>query len=364
VVFPEQSSEPLAAPTSYLGIAAVLESLQARAQTMYATVSAGIDVAKTHLDVHLLPDNKGLRVGNNPAGHRQLLRFISPAKPDRVVIESTGGYERAMLFSLLDAGFPTALVNPTDVRAFARGSHILAKSDRQDAKLLAQFGCCVKTRPLDQSCKMLHVLKQLVALRRQLVDQRTRLRNQLEHADVSMVAELIQRSIKAVADELKHVEKLIQQQIDADPALLRRQKTLQGAVGVGPTVSAVLVSELPELGTLHRRKIAALVGVAPYIDQSGQSDVKRSIKGGRPTVRAALYMATLVAIRRDPVAKAHYQRLIAAGKPKKVAIVACMNKRINYFNSLLRTPNAPTSAEEAYEAGVGGQSPQIAPQKA
>jgi transposase len=326
---------------------------------MYANVSVGIDVAKAHLDVHLLPDNKRLRVGNNPAGHRQLLDFISPARPDRVVIESTGGYERAILFGLIDAGFPTALVNPTDVRAFARGSRILAESDPQDAKLLAHFGCCVRTRSMDQSCKMLHVLKQLVALRRQLVDQRTRLRNQLEHADVPMVAQSIQRSIRAVADELKNVEKLIQQQIDADPALSQRQKILQSAVGVGPTVSAVLVSELPELGTLHRRKIAALVGVAPYIEQSGNSDAKRSIKGGRPTVRAALYMATLVAIRRDSVAKAHYQRLIAAGKPKKVAIVACMNKRINYLNSLLRTPSTPPPAEEAYEAGARGQSPQI-----
>jgi len=322
---------------------------------MYANSSVGIDVAKAHLDVHLLPAGSRLRVSNDPAGHRQLLGLIGPARPERVIVESTGGYERPVLFHLVDHGFPAALVNPADVRSFARGARIWAKSDRQDAWLLAEFGRRVATRVVDPSCKMLHVLRQLVALRRQLVCQRTRLRNQLEHADAVVVRQSIQRSIKSVEEERKQVQKLIQQQIDADPRLAERQKKLQAAAGIGQVVSAVLVSELPELGTLHRRKLAALVGVAPFDNQSGQADLKRSIKGGRATVRGALYMATLVAIRRDPLVKAQYQRLVGNGKPKKVAIVACMNKRLCYLNSLVRQP-AP--AAERNEAGVWGQSPQ------
>jgi transposase len=324
---------------------------------MYAQSSVGIDVAKAHLDIHLLPDNKRLRVANDPSGHQQLIGFITPARPDRVVLESTGGYERAVLHCLIDAGFATALVNPTDVRHFARSSRQLAKSDQQDAKLLARFAQAVPTRPLDKSCKMLHVLKQMVALRRQLIDQRTRLRNQLEHVDVPVVIDSIQRSIKAVCGELKNVQKMIQDQINADPVLQQRQQKLQTAIGVGQTVSAVLVSELPELGTLHRSKIAALVGVAPYIDQSGQQDFKRSISGGRTTVRAALYMATLVAIRHDPYTKAHYQRLLQNGKPKKVAIVACMNKRINYLNSLLRGNDPQTGGRGLRGGGLGAEPP-------
>jgi transposase len=316
---------------------------------MYANSSVGIDVAKAHLDVHLLPAGKRARVSNNAAGHQQLLGLIGPARPERVIVESTGGYERPVLFHLVDHGFPA------DVRSFARGARIWAKSDRQDAWLLAEFGRRVATRVVDPSCKMLHVLRQLVALRRQLVCQRTRLRNQLEHADAVVVRQSIQRSIKSVEEERKQVQKLIQQQIDADPRLAERQQKLQAAAGIGQVVSAVLVSELPELGTLHRRKLAALVGVAPFDNQSGQADLKRSIKGGRATVRGALYMATLVAIRRDPLVKAQYQRLVGNGKPKKVAIVACMNKRLCYLNSLVRQP-AP--AAERNEAGAWGQSPQ------
>jgi transposase len=180
------------------------------------------------------------------------------------------------------------------------------------------------------------VLRQLITRRRQLVEQCTQLRNHLEHADVPLVVESIRRSIAATRQELGFIEENIQQQIDADPDLRQRQQTLRGAVGIGQAVSAVLVSELPELGTLHRRKLAALVGVAPFDDDSGTHHGRRAIRGGRHTVRAALYMATLVGVRRDPHLRTHYQHLLQRGKPKKVALVACMNKRLNYLNSLLR----------------------------
>ncbi len=326
---------------------------------MFAPTCVGIDVAKAHLDVYRLPDNKRLRVANTFDGHQKLLKFFGPLRPDRIILEATGGYERAVLFTLMDQGHAAVVLNPTDVRNFAKSRRIRAKNDQMDAKVLAEFGQANPTRVVGQSCKMLHVLKQLVMLRRQLVCQRARLRNQLEHADVTMVRQVIDRNIKNLDKELKDVQKMIQDQIDADPALARRQQLLQQAAGVGATVSAVLVSELPELGTLHRRKLAALVGVAPFDDQSGDNEHKRHIKGGRATVRSALYMATLVGIRHDPVLKGHYQNLVARGKPKKVAIVACMNKRLNYLNSLVRQP---TPAAERNEAGSGAE-PQDSPKK-
>jgi transposase len=311
---------------------------------MLATTSVGIDVAKRHLDLYLFPHGQRLRVANDAAGHAELIGWLAPAAPQRVVVESTGGYERPLLFALVDAGQPATLVNPADVRQFARASRRQAKNDRLDARLLAEFATRIDTPLLDPACKIRHVLKQLVARRRQLVDDCVRLRNHLEHADVPVVRESIGRSITGVRAEVAVIETEIQKEIDADPALRRRQEVLLGVVGVGRAVSAVLVSELPELGALHRSKLAALVGVAPFDDDSGAQRGRRSIRGGRHTVRAALYMATLVACRHDPYARAHYQRLLANGKPKKVALVACMNKRLNYLNSLLRKPHAPAPA--------------------
>jgi transposase len=184
---------------------------------------------------------------------------------------------------------------------------------------------------------MQRVLKELITHRRQLIELCTRLRNHQEHATVPEVIDSIQRSISHVRAEIADIERLIQGHIDADANLKDRQQRLLEAIGVGPAVSRILVSELPELGTLHRRKLAALVGVAPFNDDSGAHHGRRSIRGGRSTVRAALYMATLVGVRRDPVLREHYLQLLARGKPKKLALVACMNKRLAYLNSLLRT---------------------------
>jgi transposase len=307
---------------------------------MLLTSSAGVDVAKAHLDVHLLPDGKRLRVPNTSDGHKRLIEFVTPISPGRVVVESTGGYENHLVFALLGAGLSVARVCPADVRHFARSRRQLAKNDKIDARVIAEFALHTPTRPLDPACKIRHVLQQLVTLRRQLIDQCVRLRNQLEHADVPMVIESIERSMKANREELKTVEGHIQAHINADEQLRSRQEALQKAIGVGPAVSAVLVSELPELGTLHRKKLASLVGVAPFDNDSGEHRGKRSIRGGRTTVRCALYMATLVAVRRDPHLRDHYQSLLARGKLKKVALVACMNKRLCYLNSLVRQPKS------------------------
>ncbi len=202
-------------------------------------------------------------------------------------------------------------------------------NDQMDAKVLAEFGQANPTRVVGQSCKMLHVLKQLVMLRRQLVCQRARL--QLEHADVTMV-QVIDRNIKNLDKELKDVQKMIQDQIDADPA--RAGSSCCNRPPVRRCWSASCRNWARSIAESSRHWWVSRL----FDDQSGDNEHKRHIKGGRATVRSALYMATLVGIRHDPVLKGHYQNLVARGKPKKVAIVACMNKRLNYLNSLVRQP--------------------------
>jgi transposase len=258
---------------------------------------------------------------------------------------------------------------------------VLAKTDRIDAAVLADFGHkhADALRPLaapgDNAAVllMLRDLRELVARRRQLVDQCVANRCQREHATLPAVRRSVDRTVKHLSAEVKAVEAEVQRLIDADAGLAARQKALLAVPGIGPRVSRVLVSELPELGGLDRRRIAALVGVAPLNDDSGARAGARHIRGGRATVRAALYMATLVATRHDPVIRDHYRRLRAAGKPKKVALVACMRKRLNYLTSLLSkgkppkdgrpaptpapTPAAPAPAAERNEAGSQGQSP-------
>ena len=196
---------------------------------------------------------------------------------------------------------------------------------------------------MDRPSDTARMLKQLVARRRQLVEQCTANKAQLEHATVPAVRKSIRATLRHLQGQVATLEAAIQEQIDADPQLKARQGVLLTVPGVGPAVSRVLVTELPELGRLDRRPLAALVGVAPFDDDSGTASKERHIRGGRPTVRAALYMATLVATRRDPVIKAYYEHLQGRGKPKKVALVACMRKRLNYMTSLLSKKKEPTS---------------------
>src|SRR5208282_6023920 len=296
-----------------------------------STTMVGVDVAKATLDVFWRPAMR-LKVVNSPAGRAGLLRRLQAVDVDRVVVESTGGYERDLLSELLEAAVPVAQVNPRIVRDFARSYNLLAKTDRIDATVLARFGEERKPRTLGPADKIRLMLQELIAARRQLVEQCTRLRNQMEHVRLKTVAESIRRSIKHVRQELLLIEAEIQRLIDQNPSLNARQKNLLQVEGVGLTVSRILVSELPELGVLDRRKLAALVGVAPFNDDSGQFQGRRAIRGGRHTVRTALYMATLTAVRRNAVLKAHYQQLLARGKPKKLALTACMRKLLTYLN--------------------------------
>jgi transposase len=310
----------------------------------------GVDVSKARLDVHAW--SQDFSVANDAKGVRQLIKHLGQTPLELIVLEATGGYESFAIHRLVDAGLPVARVNPLRVRRFAQSRGILAKTDRLDAQVLADFGRhnADKLRCLQPVSDNARMLKELIARRRQLIQQANATRSQQEHVMVASVRQSINRTIKHLCKEIQAIEAEIQRIIDSDEPLLKKQQKLETVIGIGPRVSRILISELPELGEVDGRKIAALVGVAPYADDSGDRNGPRHIQGGRSTVRAALYMATRVAARYDPVIKARYEYLKSKGKPKKVALVACMRKRLNYLTSLLSKPDT-TPAAERNEAG-------------
>jgi len=315
---------------------AIVSSAAAGPSAASTACFIGIDVAKASLEV--FGDSAApLSVANTPGGVHALSRRLAKTPPTLIALEATGGYERTLLYTLLDAGLPVVRVNPLRVRRFAQSRGLLAKTDRIDAKLIADFARhnADTLGPMAPISETARVLKELVARRRQLVEQVTATKSQREHATVPDLRRSIDRTIKHLREEIGQIERLIQQQIDADAPLKTRQAILLAIPGIGPRVSAILISELPELGQIGRRQIAALVGVAPFNDDSGQHQGQRHIQGGRSTVRAALYMATLVGIRHDPILKARYHHLLSRGKPKKVALVACMRMMLNHLTSRL-----------------------------
>jgi len=301
-----------------------------------ATVSVGIDVSKHSLDVHLHPLDQALQVDNTADGIAQLLQRLQPLPIGRIAVESTGGYERDLLTTLLEAHAPVALVNPRPVRNFAKGLSLEAKTDPIDARVLALYAHHVRPRLTPPISPDHEALRELITRRGQLVDEQTRQRNYREHVRLEAVRQSILRVQQQLATEMLAIEALIQQHIDAQPALAARYQTMQSVKGIGPVIARVLVSELPELGHIDRRPLAALVGVAPFNNDSGNRQGARRIRGGRHTVRRALYMAAMVAARHNTVIRPYYQHLRQRGKPRKVALVACMRKLINHLNAILQ----------------------------
>ena len=299
--------------------------------------NAGIDVSKQHLDACWGTDDQ--RVVNDATGWDVLIAKFKEADVDLVVIEATGGYERGLVCALQSAGIVVARVNPRQARDFAKSMGVLAKTDKVDARILRDFADVVarhKDRlkyitPLFDTRRQ--ELAALMTRRRQLVDMRVAESNRLEQASA--------RTVRSIRGVLKTLDKQIADiDRDADDHLERHfkeQRTLLDSVkGVGPVTIMTLTSALPELGQLQRRQIAKLVGVAPLADDSGPRKGKRRIWGGRSEVRSVVYMATLAAIRFNPAIKVFHSRLVAAGKPKKVAIVACMRKLLTILNAMLR----------------------------
>ncbi len=299
--------------------------------------NAGIDVSKQHLDVCL--EAEDLRVDNDARGWEGLTAKLKDAGVDLVVIEATGGYERAVVCALQGAGIAVARVNPRQSHDFAKSMGVLAKTDKVDARVLRDFAD-VLARHRERAK---YITPMVEAHRAELAALTTR-RRQLVQMRVAELNRLEQASARA-ARSIKSVLKLLDKQIgaidaDADAHLERHFKAqrtlLDSCKGVGPVTMLTLTSALPELGQLGRREIAKLVGVAPLANDSGSRSGKRRIWGGRPEVRAVIYMATLAALRHNPAIKDFYARLLAAGKPKKVAIVACMRKLLTILNAMLR----------------------------
>jgi transposase len=295
----------------------------------------GIDVSKGTLDAAAYTSGKKWRASNDDAGIDKLVKAINNLTPALVVMEATGGYETQMAYALYRSGTPTAVVNPREVRDFAKATKKLAKTDTIDAQVLAHFAAVIKPEPRPMSDEQAQELEAIIARRRQVIDMLIAERNRL-HTARKPVREAIESHIEYLKKELNQIDSELRKRIEESPVQREKYNLLQSVPGVGPNLSATLLIELPELGTLNRRQIAALVGVAPLNHDSGSKRGKRSTWGGRPQVRSALYMAALVAAHFNPVISQYYNRLCSDGKAKKVALVACMRKLIIILNTMIK----------------------------
>ena len=272
---------------------------------------------------------------NSEAGISQLIRVLKEIAPTLVVVEATGGYEVPLAYALHREKISCAVVNPREVRDFARATKKLAKTDTIDARVLAHFAALIKPEPRPLSDEQTRELEAIITRRWQVTEMLTAEKNRL-HMARKPVREAIKAHIDYLEKELGHIDADLKGRIEESPIQREKYTLLQSVPGVGPQLSATLLIELPELGSLNRRQIAALVGVAPLNRDSGTMRGKRSTWGGRSQVRAVLYMAALVAARFNPVISQFYTRLCAMGKAKKVALVACMRKMITILNAMLK----------------------------
>ncbi len=304
----------------------------------------GIDVSKERLDIHILPSGAAWSVGNDDEGHRHLVKKLLDVKPELVVLEATGGYQTQVVAELALNELSVAVVNPRQVRDYAKALGRLAKTDKIDASILASFAEKVRPEPrpvLDAQQVELHAM---VNRRRQLIDMRTAEKNRLDTCHVARVRKDLQKTIAWLNRRIKDVDDNIDKLVRNTPVWREREELLSSPKGVGKTTARTLLTALPELGQLNRRQIAALVGLAPFNNDSGTNRGKRSIRGGRGDVRAVLYMATITATKWNPRIRAMYQRLVAAGKAPKVALIACARKLLTILNAMMRT-NTPWRLE-------------------
>jgi transposase len=298
-------------------------------------VYLGVDVAKSYLDAAL--GNEQRRLANDAQGHRQLINWINkiPASV-QVICESSGGYERALVRALVGAQLKISLVPANRVRQFARASGTLAKTDRIDAKLLCAFGEAIKPGLMSASQLEQEHLRELESQRRHLTRLLVMEQNRAARMSALCVRKLNRRLLTQIKKQIKQLDLLVQDQIKASPELSTKAEKLTAISGVGARTAALLLAQMPELGQLNRREVAALVGVAPFNRDSGRMRGKRAIYGGRRSVRHGLYMAALVAARHNPILRGFYLRLRAAGKPAKVALTATMRKLLIVLNSALK----------------------------
>jgi transposase len=297
-------------------------------------VVVGIDVAKARLDVWVESAGAHWTVPNDEAAISELVEQVQSRGVTLVVLEASGGYEHEAAAALGLAGVPTAVVNPRQVRAFAKASGQLAKTDRLDAQVLARFGLAIRPDPRPLPEAQVQALHATVTRRRQLLEMLGAERNRHRTAR-GPLAKQIQQHVTWLERQIERIEADLRRQVEASPLWLAKEQLLRSVPGIGPTSTYTLLAELPELGTLSGRQIAALVGVAPFARDSGTPRGKRAIWGGRAPVRTTLYMATLSATRHNPCLKAVYRRLRTAGKPPKVALIACLRKLVVILNAIL-----------------------------
>jgi transposase len=294
----------------------------------------GIDVSQARLDIAVRPTERVWSVTNDESGVTALVAELSELQPELIVVEATGGLQTLVVAAVAAARLPIVVINPRQTRDFARASGRLAKTDVLDAAVLAHFAEALRPtlRPLPD--EMAQQLSALITRRRQLLEMRIAENNRLCRSAPNM-RQSIQKHLAWLDQELESINQDIERMIQSSPVWRVKENLLRSVPGVGPTVARTLVAELPELGRLNRKEIAALVGVAPLNRDSGTFRGRRVIWGGRALVRRALYMAALVASRHNPVIKAFYDRLVAAGKTPKVALVACMRKLLTILNAML-----------------------------
>ncbi len=295
----------------------------------------GIDVSKATLDVGVHPTREAWQIANDPHAITTLVEGFGARPPELIIVEATGGYERGVVAAFGAAGLPIVVVNPRQVRDFAKAMGLLAKTDRIDAGVLALFGERIRPELRELPGDDVQEFDGLLARRRQILEMLGAECNRLEHAKGTVRKDLHEH-IRYLEKRLKKVESEMDERIKASPLWRAKDELLRSVPGIGPVVSRTLIGELPELGSLSKKRIASLVGVAPFPCDSGTKRGQRIIWGGRASVRSALYMAAVVGVRRNTALKQFYQRLRTAGKPAKVALVACMRKLLCILNSMVR----------------------------
>jgi transposase len=308
-------------------------------------VNVGIDVSKKQLDVTVRPPRERWQVAHTEQGITELVARLQPLAPDRIVLEATGGLEVGLVAALAAAALPVIVANPRHVREFARALGLLAKTDRLDGDVLAYFGEVVRPTPRAVPDATSQAFSAVLARRRQLVEMLASEKNRLGSAP-QVVRPGIQEHLRWLRRQITELERELRQYIQASPLWQEQDELLREVPGVGPILSTTLLADLPELGQLNRKQIAALVGVAPFNRDSGTLRGRRTIWGGRAHVRATLYMATLIGVRYNPVLKVFYKRLLLAGKLRKVALTACMRKLLTILNAMIKhhTPWSPAVA--------------------
>lgn len=295
----------------------------------------GIDVSKDRLDIAVLAEKQTWQVENTAKGIDELVQWMQELHPELIVVEATGGYQRNGVDALFQAGLSVAVVNPARVRQFARACGLLAKTDKLDAQVLAVFGQRVQPKQYAGKSEAEKQLSALLVRRKQLEEMLKAEQNRLRTISSSLRGS-VERIIAILKEEKKRLEEQIEQFLREQKGWQEQCEILSSAPGVGMVTTATLLADLPELGKMDRKKIAALVGVAPMNYDSGKKRGYRKTKGGRTNVRSVLYMSTLVATRYNPVIQTQYQQLLKRGKEKKVALTACMRKFLTILNAMMR----------------------------